>query len=389
MISLNQIGFPVYIRPIFFQNLIKNKYRKSLLNKFPNQKRKFNFFSNFILSKISPKTFSENFKICLKHQTKIFLPLARNFFIIYVLGFSLNNLIILYISIEYQKNVIFSLINHMTLLILLKLFSSNKIFEEEFLKKVLTSFVYLNFVWIIEYCNYFSGNKNIWIFFKLFNYLAISWNLWMGKNDISVFPLSSEKENKVVWKIKTFFLAIFSLDIFLEIISRKDTSLPERNFSNFSFYLLNWFVFLREKPFRFISTDLWFFSTLSFSFLVIIHLSLLYLIAFSKISGNFRNSSLSMKQFLLSKFLIKNSKLKQDSTYPSTTSYLNSFNKLSPNTIEELLTSEKINLISDQKEKNNRWKIKKKGIKTPFPESAWNGELPLLKQSLWYEIKSK
>ena len=96
-----------------------------------------------------------------------------------------------------------------------------------------------------------------------------------------------------------------------------------------------------------------------------------------------------MKNFLLDKFSIKNNKLKQDISYPSTISYLNSNNKLSSNTIEELLTSEKINLISDQKEKNNRWKIKKKGIKTPFSESAWNGELPLLKQSLWYEIKSK
>jgi hypothetical protein len=389
MISLTQIGFPVYIRPIFSQNFIKNKYRKSILNKFPNQKRKFNFFSNNILFKISQKTYSENFKIYLKHQTRIFLPLLRCLFIIYVLVFSLNYLEILYTSIEFQKNAIFSLLNHMTLLILLKLFFSNKNFEEEFLKKVLTSFIYLKFVWITEYCNYFSGNKNIWILFKLFNYLAIIWNLWIGKNDISVFPLSNKKENKVFWKVKTFFLAIFSLDIFLEMISRKDLSLPERNFSNFSFYLLNWIVFLKEKTFNFTSTDLWFFSTLSFSFLVFIHLSLLYLIAFSKISGNFKSSSLSMKQFLLDRFLIKNNKLKQDSTYPSTTSYLNSFNKLSSNNIEELLTSEKINLISDQKEKNNRWKIKKKGIKTPFSESAWNGELPLLKQSLWYEIKSK
>jgi hypothetical protein len=75
----------------------------------------------------------------------------------------------------------------------------------------------------------------------------------------------------------------------------------------------------------------------------------------------------------------------------STVSYLNSFktSSSSSSTIEELLASENVNLISGQKEKNTRWKIKKKGIKTPFAESAWNGELPLLKQSLWYEIKSK
>jgi len=389
MISLNQIGFPVYIRPFFSQNSIKNKERKLLLHKYPNQKRKFHFFSNFILFKISQKTYSENFKIYLKQQTEILLPFLRSLFIIYLLGFSLNYIEILYLSIEFHKNVIFSLLNYMVLLILLKLFSSTKNFEEDFFRKVLTSFIYLNFVWITEYCTYFSGNKNIWILFKLFNYLAIIWNLWMGKNDISVFPLSNEKENKVFWKIKTFFLAIFSLDIFLEIISKKDLSLPERNFSKFSFYLLNLFVFLREKTFKFTTTDLWFFSTLSFSFLAFIHLSLLYLIAFGKISGNFKNSSLSMKNFLLDKFSIKNNKLKQDISYPSTISYLNSNNKLSSNTIEELLTSEKINLISDQKERNNRWKIKKKGIKTPFSESAWNGELPLLKQSLWYEIKSK
>lgn len=389
MINLNQIGFPMYIRPIFSQNLIKNKYRKSFLNKYPNPKRKFHFFSNFILFKISQKTYSQNFKIYLKHQVKIFLPLLRSLFIIYMFGFSLNYLEILYTSIEFHKNIIFNLLNHMTILILLKLFSSIKNFEEKFFKKILTSFIYLNFVWITEYCTYFSGNKNIWILFKLFNYLVIIWNLWMGKNDISVFPLSNEKENKVFWKFKTFFLTTFSLDIFLEIISKRYLSLPERNFSIFPFFLLNWLVFLKEKTFKFISTDLWFFSTLSFSFLTFIHLSLLYLIAFSKITGKSGNSSLSMKNFLLNKFPIKKNNLKQDITYLSKISYLNSFNKLTSNTIEELLTSEKINLISDQKEKNNRWKIKKKGIKTPFSESVWNGELPLLKQSLWYEIKSK
>ena len=110
MISLNQIGFPVYIRPFFSQNSIKNKERKLLLHKYPNQKRKFHFFSNFILFKISQKTYSENFKIYLKQQTEILLPFLRSLFIIYLLGFSLNYIEILYLSIEFHKNVIFSLI---------------------------------------------------------------------------------------------------------------------------------------------------------------------------------------------------------------------------------------------------------------------------------------
>lgn len=57
--------------------------------------------------------------------------------------------------------------------------------------------------------------------------------------------------------------------------------------------------------------------------------------------------------------------------------------------IEEMLDSEKKNLISSNTEKSSRWKIKKKGIRTPFPESVWNNELPILKQNLWYEIKSR
>jgi len=51
--------------------------------------------------------------------------------------------------------------------------------------------------------------------------------------------------------------------------------------------------------------------------------------------------------------------------------------------------SEKGNLFSTKNEEVNRWKIKKKGIKTPFPETVWNNELPILKQNLWYEIKSR
>ena len=57
--------------------------------------------------------------------------------------------------------------------------------------------------------------------------------------------------------------------------------------------------------------------------------------------------------------------------------------------IEEILNSEKKNSISSPIEEARRWKIKKKGIRTPFSESVWNNELPLLKQNLWYEIKSK
>ena len=69
-------------------------------------------------------------------------------------------------------------------------------------------------------------------------------------------------------------------------------------------------------------------------------------------------------------------------------SKLNHSDNLKSNTIEELLKSEKRDFKVNQREKNSRWKIKKNAIKTPFSEALWNGELPIMKQNLWYEIKS-
>ena len=72
-----------------------------------------------------------------------------------------------------------------------------------------------------------------------------------------------------------------------------------------------------------------------------------------------------------------------------TTPILNYSDNLKSNTIEELLKSEKRDFNVNRREKNSRWKIKKNAIKTPFSEALWNGELPIMKQNLWYEIKSK
>jgi hypothetical protein len=96
-----------------------------------------------------------------------------------------------------------------------------------------------------------------------------------------------------------------------------------------------------------------------------------------------------MRNFLLAKFFKSKTIIVLKDRQVSSISNLTSSNEIAPSPIEDLLFSEKNNLVSMREEKIGRWKIKKKGIKTPFSESVWNNELPLLKQNLWYEIKSK
>ena len=389
MIRLNQIECSIFRYSIFSQNCIKNVDRKPIIRKYYNQERKYHFFSNLILVKLKQRSYLENWKKKSKKFTEVLKLILYSLFIFYTIGFSCNYLETLCVNIKINKDAIFGFFNLTVFLVLLRIFYSNKNFEEQFLKRILTSYIYLNLVRITEYCTLLSGNKSSWILFKIFNYLAINWNLWNRKNDISVFPISNENENKIFWKIKTFFLATLSLEIFFEMFSLKYFQFSNENFTDFFSYILNWMIFLEEKTYKFITTNLWFFSTLSASFIVFTHLSLLYFIAFGKISGDSGKISLSMKNFLFNNFPIKNNKFKGKTKREYTVSYLNSFRTISSSTIEELLASENANLITGRKEKNTRWKIKKKGIKTPFAESVWNGELPLLKQSLWYEIKSK
>ena len=391
MIRLNQIECSVLRNPIFSQNYIKNINRKSLIRKYPNQKRNYHFFSNLFLFKLKQRSYLENWKKKSKKLTEVLTFILQSLLVFYTVGFSFNYLEALSLNTKINKDMLFGFFNLTFFLVLSKLFFSRKNFEEQFLKRVLTSYVYLNLVRITEYCTLLSGHKDIWILFKIFNYFAINWNLWNGKNDTSMFPVSNENENEIFWKIKIFFLATFSIEIFLEIFSTKYFQISIEKFPDLLYSVSSWLIFLEEKTYKFVTTNLWYFSTLSASFIVFTHLSLLYFIAFGKISGDSEKFSSSMKNFLFNNFTIKNNKLKEKTKQRSTVSYLNSFktSSSSSSTIEELLASENVNLISGQKEKNTRWKIKKKGIKTPFAESAWNGELPLLKQSLWYEIKSK
>jgi len=118
-------------------------------------------------------------------------------------------------------------------------------------------------------------------------------------------------------------------------------------------------------------------------------LLLLYFSAFVKNQKSYEKSYLTIKEYF--KEILQNDTNRTTSidNPSSSISDLKSREKVEINDIEEMLNSEKKNLISGTTEKSNRWKIKKKGIRTPFPESVWNNELPILKQNLWYEIKSR
>jgi hypothetical protein len=123
--------------------------------------------------------------------------------------------------------------------------------------------------------------------------------------------------------------------------------------------------------------------------MIITYLFFLYFFAFVKINKNSQDLLVSTKNFIL-EILFNSTKRNKIFRFPSLLiSNLNYSDNLKSNTIEELLRSEKRDFKVNRREKDSRWKIKKNAIKTPFSEALWNGELPIMKQNLWYEIKSK
>lgn len=152
MIRLNQIECSVLRNPIFSQNYIKNINRKSLIRKYPNQKRNYHFFSNLFLFKLKQRSYLENWKKKSKKLTEVLTFILQSLLVFYTVGFSFNYLEALSLNTKINKDMLFGFFNLTFFLVLSKLFFSRKNFEEQFLKRVLTSYVYLNLVRITEYC---------------------------------------------------------------------------------------------------------------------------------------------------------------------------------------------------------------------------------------------
>lgn len=374
---------------IFPQKSRTLKNRNILLKGYSNKRRKVHFLSDFFVFKRNEKNSNDSSRLNSENN---FGPFRFSIYIFsagYILGFIFNYSKLFLANLGFNIDKIFNLFNFLTLILLLKLFWSGKKFTKLFLNKIITSYVFLQLFQITEYCIEMSGAEGFLVLLKIINTLIINGNLWIGNNDMSVFPEDNTKENKNFWQIKIFFSSFCLLDLFKNILFKFFLKSSSNNFSNFPESLILWSIFLKEKTYVHVLTDFWFFSTLSISFMITSYLLLLYFVAFVKISTDYENLSITMKNFLLSKFLKNKTTIDLKDRQVSSISNLTSSSEITPSPIEDLLFSERKNLMSVRDEKFGRWKIKKKGIKTPFSESVWNNELPLSKQNLWYEIKSK
>jgi len=372
----------------FSFDFIKKKERKIILNRYPNKLRRIHFLSY-------PATFQKNekeigkIKNGLTKKYKLHKVLFYIFSSIYIFGFVFNYSGIYLCELLLCSSLILQLFKFSMLLFIFSFFFSYKKFEKQFFKKIVTSYLFLDLALLAEKYIILSGAENTLILFKFVNSFLLNANLWIEKNNISQNLTFQCKENSLFWETKTFFLAISFLDSIIKANFFKFSKFTFDEMSCFPLFSINSFIFLEKKTCDYIMTDFWIFSNLSNSFILFIFLLLLYFSAFVKNQKAYEKSYLTIKEYF--KEILQNDTNRTTSidNPSSSISDLKSREKVEINDIEEMLNSEKKNLISGTTEKSNRWKIKKKGIRTPFPESVWNNELPILKQNLWYEIKSR
>jgi len=331
----------------------------------------------------------ELYKPCKSESHKITKVLMILFSCIYLVGFIFNYSNIFLVNIILNIEKFYQLFEFMIFLFILSLIFSHKKFEKEFLKKILNSFIILDLVLLTEKYTLLSGAENSLVLMKFVNNLFLNGNIWIGKNNISKNSRFQNIENSLFWKFKTLFLGVSVLDLVVKFLYFKIFRFSMDQYFNLPTFCTNFFVFLNKKTSDYIMKDQWFFSTLSSTFMLIIFLLFLYVSAFLKNPKYPKNSYITMREFIW-----KHLKPKTFNNTPiynpsSSISDLKSPEKTVIRSIEEILNSEKKNSISSPIEEARRWKIKKKGIRTPFSESIWNNELPILKQNLWYEIKSK
>ena len=380
------IGQAISMNQSFSKNFIENRSRYIILSGYPNKKRRFHFLYKYDLLK---KKTNYYLKLRQWKLTKFFEFIILVIFSIYSIIFFINQIEVISISFIFIKEKIFNFTIFIILLFSLVLFFSKRKVETRFLNKITLFYIYLNSILITEKCILLSGAENTWILFKIISTCIIYKNLWEGKNNILKFSFSSEKENKILWQIKTSFLVVFSLDFINKILITKYFKFFLDEISNFPNFLLSLIICLKKEKYSYILTNFWLFSTLGYSLMLITCLIFLYYVAFVKIKKNIEILPMSFKTFLLKKSIKTTKKLLPANAIASSISNLNSSDAENQNTIEILLLSEKGNINSTKIGENSRWKIKRKGIKTPFPETVRNNELPILKQNLWYEIKSR
>ena len=389
MIIPSQIGTIISFASFFPKRLIEKKNRFLELETYSNKKRRFYFLSNIFLIPIRERKTINPQKLKNPTQIVFFSFLLKFFSYTYLVGYLFNYLEVFFISIIANLEKIFNLINFIISVYIGVIFFSKKIFEKQFLNKIFTCFIYLNLASITEKCFQLSGYEQTWILLKVANNFIFNIKIWSGKNNFFHLSISDKNENQILWVFKTLLLSLMFLDITSKIFFIKFLNFYFDEILSFPSFLLNLFIFFKKDTFTFHLTDLWLFSTIGSSFALITFLAFIYSIAFVKVNKDISDDLITTKKFLKEKFLINRIKNVNFDNSDSNLSNLNSSNIVDSTTIKELLDSEKKNSASISKEDNSRWKIKKKGIKTPFLESIWSNELPLLKQNLWYEIKSR
>ena len=371
----------------FSSKLINIKNRDIPSKNFPNKKRRFHYLSNPVIFYQKKEKNSFFLKVNQVMQIKGYKILIKILAIIYISSFLINFQEILLKSLIINVGDLFEVLGIFVLSFILLLFFSGKKFEKQFLNKISISFIYLNLIMITEKCILFSGSEQTWILFKVFANLIINGNAWIMINTKPSFSFSNE--NKIFWYIRTSFLSVFLIDILNRLFFMKHLKWNFDEIFNLPHFSLTSFIFLKQTTLVYSMNNFWFFSTIASSFMILTCLSFLYFIAFVKSINEDENMLVSTREFIVKKFPKETVKHNHVEYSPISLSNLKSLDKINPKIIEELMKSEKGEFLFNKKEKTGRWKIKKKGIKTPFSESLWNGELPLLKQNLWYEIKSR
>jgi hypothetical protein len=368
-------------------NLIESKSRIPYLKKYTNKKRKFYTSTNPLITNEKKNYYSFVFKSNFLNQIQFLIKKINLISCIYIFSFFFNYFEVFVMNIIITVEKIFDLLRFFLFLFVLIPFFSGKKFERQILNKFSILFVYSNLVMVTEKNILLSGAEKTWILFNVINSIIINTSAWIGKNNI--FSLYGSNENRFFWQFKTSLLSIFLMDVIIKLFYSKYLKFSFDETLNFPNFCLNSYIFLKEIILVSTLTDSWLFHTIGCSFMIITYLFFLYFFAFVKINKNSKDILLSTKNFIL-EFLFNPTKKNKIFRFPSLlVSNFNYSDNLKSNTIEELLKSEKKDFRVNQREKNNRWKIKKNAIKTPFSEALWNGELPIMKQNLWYEIKSK
>lgn len=368
-------------------NLIESKNRILYLKKYTNKKRKFHTSTYPLITNKKKKDYCCVFKSNFLNQIQFLLKKINLISFIYIFSFFFNYFEVFVMNIIITVEKIFDLLRFLLFLFVLIPFFSGKKFERQILNKFSILFVYSNLVMVTEKNILFSGAEKTWIVFNVINSIIINTSAWIGKNNI--FSLYGSNENRFFWQFKTSLLSIFLMDVIIKLFYSKYLKFSFDETLDFPNFCLNSYLFLKEIILVHTLTDSWFFHTIGSSFMIITYLFFLYFFAFVKIHKNSQDLLVSTKNFIL-EIVFNSTKRNKIFRFPSLLiSNFNYSDNLKSNIIEELLKSEKRDFKANPREKNSRWKIKKNAIKTPFSEALWNGELPILKQNLWYEIKSK